>query len=188
MARTANRRLTYEDLLALPDDGLRHELIDGEHYVAPAPNTKHQAVSDGSYIRRHRPVPSAPTDPGTVFLRARYDVVFSPTDVVEPDLLFVSQRAAWTSRPSATSRARPTWWSRSSPPSTRKLRPRGVKRRALRPHGRARVLAGRPGVARPSKSYRRIAERLAPRRGALSRRLRERPHHASPLPRLSIPR
>ncbi|MGH9362646.1 MAG: hypothetical protein ACRD2T_12095 [Thermoanaerobaculia bacterium] len=36
MARTAHRLLTYDDLLALPDDGLRHELIDGEHYVTPA--------------------------------------------------------------------------------------------------------------------------------------------------------
>ena len=28
-------RMTYKDLLKLPDDGLRHELIDGEHYVTP---------------------------------------------------------------------------------------------------------------------------------------------------------
>jgi hypothetical protein len=37
-------RLTYQDLLGLPEDLLRHELIDGEHYVTPAPNTKHQRV------------------------------------------------------------------------------------------------------------------------------------------------
>lgn len=30
-------RMTYQDLLALPDDGLRHELIDGAHFVTPAP-------------------------------------------------------------------------------------------------------------------------------------------------------
>ena len=30
-------RMTYENLVALPDDGLRHELIDGVHYVSPSP-------------------------------------------------------------------------------------------------------------------------------------------------------
>ena len=88
MARTADRRLTYDDLLALPDDGLRHELIDGEHYVAPAPNLKHQIVSMrlsvaiGSFVEQH--------DSG-LLLAARCDVVFSPANVVEPDLLFLSR-------------------------------------------------------------------------------------------------
>jgi hypothetical protein len=27
-----------------PDDGMRHELIDGEHYESPAPSLKHQFV------------------------------------------------------------------------------------------------------------------------------------------------
>ena len=35
-------KLTYDDFLLFPDDGKRHELIDGEHYVTPSPNTKHQ--------------------------------------------------------------------------------------------------------------------------------------------------
>ena len=38
-------KLTYDDFLLFPDDGKRHELIDGEHYVTPSPNTKHQRVS-----------------------------------------------------------------------------------------------------------------------------------------------
>ncbi len=33
---------TVEALLALPDDGLRHELLDGEHVVTPAPALAHQ--------------------------------------------------------------------------------------------------------------------------------------------------
>jgi len=32
-------RFTYDDLLNFPDDGRRHEIIDGEHYVTPSPNT-----------------------------------------------------------------------------------------------------------------------------------------------------
>mgnify|MGYP001569354985 FL=1 len=35
---------TIEQLLALPDDGLRHELLDGVHVVTPAPMPPHQAV------------------------------------------------------------------------------------------------------------------------------------------------
>jgi hypothetical protein len=35
-------KLTYEDFVLFPDDGKRHEIIDGEHYVTPSPNTKHQ--------------------------------------------------------------------------------------------------------------------------------------------------
>ena len=44
----AGGKLTYDDLVALPDDRLRHELIDGEHYVTPSPNLKHQAVAPGA--------------------------------------------------------------------------------------------------------------------------------------------
>lgn len=38
-------KLTYDDFLLFPDDGKRHELIDGEHYLTPSPNTKHQRIS-----------------------------------------------------------------------------------------------------------------------------------------------
>jgi Uma2 family endonuclease len=80
-------KLTYDDFLLFPDDGQRHELIDGEHYVTPSPNTKHQRVSGnlhlliGSWLEIHQV--------GRVFY-APYDVVFSNFDVVEADLLYLS--------------------------------------------------------------------------------------------------
>ena len=37
-------KLTYDDYVLFPEGGKRHELIDGEHYVTPSPNTKHQQV------------------------------------------------------------------------------------------------------------------------------------------------
>lgn len=40
-----NVKLTYDDFLLFPDDGKRHELIDGEHYVTPSPNIRHQGIS-----------------------------------------------------------------------------------------------------------------------------------------------
>ena len=33
---------TIEELLALPDDGLRHELLEGVHVATPAPRPLHQ--------------------------------------------------------------------------------------------------------------------------------------------------
>ena len=84
-------KLTYDDFVLFPDDGKRHELIDGEHYVTPSPNTRHQQVCGNiywlirSYLEQH-PI-------GRV-LFAPYDIVFSQFDVVEPDLLYVSHARA----------------------------------------------------------------------------------------------
>ena len=80
-------KLTYDDYVLFPEDGKRHELIDGEHFVTPSPNTKHQSIVMNlagmiwSHLQ-HQPI-------GRVFA-APLDVVFSDFDVVEPDLLFVS--------------------------------------------------------------------------------------------------
>lgn len=79
---------TYDDLRALPDDGKRHELIDGDFYMTPSPGFRHQKASKNlfvlleHFIRAH--------DLGEL-LYAPFDVILSPTDVVEPDLLFVAK-------------------------------------------------------------------------------------------------
>ena len=44
-------KLTYDDFVLFPDDGKRHELIDGEHYVTPSPNTRHQQILGGCCSR-----------------------------------------------------------------------------------------------------------------------------------------
>lgn len=41
----SKRWLTYADFRRFPSDGQRHELIDGEHAVAAAPNERHQQLS-----------------------------------------------------------------------------------------------------------------------------------------------
>jgi hypothetical protein len=43
------RKLTYEDYLLFPDDDLRHEVLDGEHYVTVSPFIRHQDVSGNLY-------------------------------------------------------------------------------------------------------------------------------------------
>jgi Uma2 family endonuclease len=85
------RRLTYEDYVLIPDDGRRHEIIDGEHYVTAAPFVPHQFLSMEiswrfrSYLQRRRigRILTAPTD-----------VLLSEHDVVQPDLLFISRERA----------------------------------------------------------------------------------------------
>jgi Uma2 family endonuclease len=79
-------RLTYDDFVNFPDDGLRHELIDGVHYVTPSPVIRHQRVSRDLLVALDTFLKS--TDLGEVF-SAPLDVVFSYYDVVEPDLLVV---------------------------------------------------------------------------------------------------
>src|SRR5262245_55138620 len=80
-------KLTYDDLVLFPADGRRHELIDGEHYVTPSPNLKHQAISTNLVGRIWNYLKQNPI--GKVYAAA-LDVVFSHFDVVEPDLLYVS--------------------------------------------------------------------------------------------------
>ena len=79
--------LTYEDYVLFPDDGRRHELIGGEHYVTPAPTTVHQRFLGNvhhalkAYILNH--------GGGEAFF-APVDVLLSDKDVVRPDLIYVS--------------------------------------------------------------------------------------------------
>jgi Uma2 family endonuclease len=81
------KKLTYEDYVLIPDDGKRHEIIDGEHYVTAAPFVRHQRVvlrltlHLGNYLEA-RPL-------GEILI-APTDVILSPNDIVQPDLLFVS--------------------------------------------------------------------------------------------------
>jgi Uma2 family endonuclease len=84
-------KLTYDDFVHFPDDGKRHELIDGEHYVTPSPNTKHQRVSGNLFFLIVGWLEDHPL--GQLFY-APYDVVFSVFDVVEPDLLYLSNERA----------------------------------------------------------------------------------------------
>jgi Uma2 family endonuclease len=84
-ARKRVGRMSYEDLQKLPDDGLRHELIDGEHFVTASPLLKHQVVAGNLYLLIGNHVRA--TGAG-ILLFAPFDVVCTPNDVVVPDLIY----------------------------------------------------------------------------------------------------
>lgn len=90
-APTPSVKFTYEDFLNFPADGKRHEIIDGEHFVTPSPNTKHQRVATRLTVALGRHLDLHPL--GEIFV-APFDVVLSDLDVVEPDLIYVSRERA----------------------------------------------------------------------------------------------
>lgn len=81
-------KLTYADYLKTADDE-RFELLDGELVMAPAPLLYHQFIlrkllnAMSGYVEEH--------ELGELFCSPA-DVVLSETDVVQPDILFVSRQ------------------------------------------------------------------------------------------------
>jgi Uma2 family endonuclease len=88
VANLSLTKLTYDDYLTFPNDGRRHELVDGEHFVTPAPNTKHQRLVGRLHFELQSHLAAHPA--GEVLL-SPYDVVLSDLDVVEPDLVYVAR-------------------------------------------------------------------------------------------------
>ena len=77
---------TAEMVRALPDDGNRYEVLDGELFVSPAPRFDHQfvvlrlATLLDEYVRKYTL--------GWV-LTSPADIEFSPTTMVQPDVFVV---------------------------------------------------------------------------------------------------
>jgi Uma2 family endonuclease len=91
MSTPASLRFTYEDYLLLPEDR-RYEIIDGDLFRTPAPGTPHQRIVGNLYLRLREHVDDRRL--GEVLI-SPCDVMLSPTDVVQPDVLFVAaDRAA----------------------------------------------------------------------------------------------
>jgi Uma2 family endonuclease len=81
-------RLGYAEYVLFPNDGNRHEIIDGDHYMNPAPSTYHQTVSKRLQHFLYTQIELAGL--GTVF-NAPIDVQLSPYDIVQPDLVALTQ-------------------------------------------------------------------------------------------------
>jgi Uma2 family endonuclease len=83
------RRMTYDELLKMPEDGPRIELYDGEVWEMPAPTLDHQRVAiitAALFLEYERRA-------GGETAIAPLDVIFSKRNVVQPDVLyFVEER------------------------------------------------------------------------------------------------
>ncbi len=77
---------TYEQYALIPHDGLRHEIINGEHFMNPAPNLYHQTVSRRIQFQLYREIEL--TGKGVVF-NAPVDVQLSQRDIIQPDLVVI---------------------------------------------------------------------------------------------------
>ena len=82
-------RWTARDLNAMPDDGgwKRYEIIDGELFVTRAPHIRHQGA--GGNIHVELEICSRQTQLGKAFQTP--GVIFTPTDAVIPDVVWVSR-------------------------------------------------------------------------------------------------
>ena len=88
LPKTDRDLLTYDDYITFPDsDGIRKEIIEGELFMSPAPATNHQLILLriakllDDYIQQN--------ELGTVLI-SPYDVIFSDLNIMQPDILFVS--------------------------------------------------------------------------------------------------
>jgi Uma2 family endonuclease len=83
-----DRPLTCADYAALPDDGRRYQLLEGELVMTPSPQARHQEISIALasrlwlHVREH--------GLGDVF-DAPLDVTLDDRNVVQPDILFISR-------------------------------------------------------------------------------------------------
>ena len=91
MAPQTSIKLTWEDYAAIPDDGRRHEIIDGKHYVNRAPIVYHQkvlmnlSIALGPYVHAHHL---------GELLASPIDVILSEHDIIQPDIVFVQAARA----------------------------------------------------------------------------------------------
>jgi Uma2 family endonuclease len=78
--------LTYKDYEALPADGRRYEIHEGELAVTPAPSPKHQQVSRNLAFLLHNYVKTQGL--GQLFY-APIDCILSDITIVQPDIVYL---------------------------------------------------------------------------------------------------
>lgn len=87
----AKDSFNYERYCALPEDGRRYQVLEGELDVTPAPSTFHQGISRNlefallQHVRKNKL---------GILLDSPVDVILSSDVVVQPDIVFVAQERA----------------------------------------------------------------------------------------------
>ena len=86
MSAIVRPHITYEQLCRMTHEGERWELFDGEAYMSPSPTIRHQEA----VARVFEAIRNAIRDRSRAFI-APLDVVLSEDNVVQPDVVFVSE-------------------------------------------------------------------------------------------------
>jgi Uma2 family endonuclease len=88
--RVRETPVTYDDYAAMPDDGQRYEIDDGAlQALSPAPSPRHQEVGLEIYT-----ILKASCGSDYYVFASPIDVIFSPTEVRQPDLVMVHRSRA----------------------------------------------------------------------------------------------
>lgn len=89
MSATSTALMTAEELLQLPDDDLRHELINGELITMPPPGLPHGRIT----MRLGAPLAQFVLDNelGEVYTESGFQLTWKPDTVVGPDISFISK-------------------------------------------------------------------------------------------------
>jgi Uma2 family endonuclease len=96
LMRAERSRVSYADLERMPDDGRQFEIVDGELIdVTRAPSPLHQLVS--KRLQRQLETYFERPGRGEVF-HLRVDVLLTPHDVFQPDIVVVTDRQQVTQR------------------------------------------------------------------------------------------
>jgi Uma2 family endonuclease len=95
MATSLKHILDYDDYAAIPPDGRRWELLEGEVHVTPAPSPRHQWSS--KKLQRQLEDYFEARGLGRVS-NAPIDVILTPHDVIQPDLVLVTDLGQISSR------------------------------------------------------------------------------------------
>jgi len=80
--------MTADELLVMPDDGMKHELVRGELTMVPPPGVEHGdiaaqiAIHLGSFVKQHKL--------GKVYVETGYVLATDPDTVRGPDVSFVN--------------------------------------------------------------------------------------------------
>ena len=80
---------TIDELLALPEDGMRHELLEGVHVVTPAPTLPHQGIVGESYLVLRLALEGC--DTLKVFMSPA-DITLGPKTLVQPDVFVIAHK------------------------------------------------------------------------------------------------
>ncbi len=85
--RVPNQRCTYQDYLALPEDGNGNEIIEGELIMSPVPHTIHQKTSRKIVFEVMKFLDDAKC--GELFY-VPTDGVLSDSNIIQPDIPLIT--------------------------------------------------------------------------------------------------